>query len=141
MAGQYWLITQSAKRFTFLWISNFKNTKVLVYTVFVKILGSIVFLLSIKYTKIYLASFLKIWSKTLRWKSGWCRLIRSSHRRCSIKKLFLKFFQYSQCWSLFLLKLEAWPATLLKLKLLHSFLSVNIAEFLETSASDCFWLL
>ena len=92
MAGQYWLIMQSAKRFTFLWISNFNNTKVLVFTVFVKTLGSIVFLLSIKYTKIYLASFLKIWSKKLRWKSGWCRLIRSSHRRCSIKKTVLKIF-------------------------------------------------
>ena len=57
---------------------------------FVKTLGSIVFILSIKYTKSYLVSFLKIWSNKLRWKSRGCRLLRSSHRRCSIKKTVLK---------------------------------------------------
>ena len=44
---------------------------------------------------------------------------RSNHQRCSIKKLFLKFSQYSQekhlCWSLFLITLQAWrSATLFK---------------------------
>ena len=34
--------------------------------------------------------------------------------------------------SLFFLKLQAWPATLLNLTLLHSFLSVDFAEFLRT---------
>ena len=56
----------------------------MVFAVFVKTLGSIVFILSIKYTKSYLASFLKIWYNKLRWKSRGCRLLRSSHQRCSI---------------------------------------------------------
>ena len=49
-------------------------------------------MLSIKYTKSYLASFLKIWSKKLRWKYTGCRLLRSSHQRCSVKKPVLKNF-------------------------------------------------
>ena len=76
-------------------ISNFKNTKVLIFAVFVKTLGSIVFIVliwSIKYTKSYLASFLKIWSKKLRWKSRGCWLLRSSQQRCSVKKTVLKNF-------------------------------------------------
>ena len=44
---------------------------------------------------------------------------RSSHQRCSIKKLFLKnfsiFTRKQLCWSLFLIELQAWrPAILLK---------------------------
>ena len=76
-------------------ISNFKNTKVLMFAVFVKALGSIVFIvfiLSIKYTKSHLASLLKIWSKKLRWKSRGCWLLRSSHQTCSVKKAVLKDF-------------------------------------------------
>ena len=57
---------------------------------FVKTLGSIVFILSIKYIKIYLAPFLKIWSNKLRWESRGCRPLRSNHRRCSTNKSVLK---------------------------------------------------
>ena len=57
---------------------------------FVKALGSIVFILSIKHTKSYLASFLKKKSKKLRWKSRGCRLLRSNHRRCSIENSVFK---------------------------------------------------
>ena len=48
-------------------------------------------------------------------------LFRSSHQRCSIKRLFIKISQYSQektyvPWSLFLTKWQDWiPATLFKI--------------------------
>ena len=47
------------------------------------------------------------------------RTVRSSHRRCFIRKLFLKTLQYPQekhlCWSLFLKMLQTFrPATLLE---------------------------
>ena len=56
------------------------------FAVFVKTLGSIVFILLIKYTNSYMAPLLEIWSKKLRWKSRGCRLLRSNRGRCSIKK-------------------------------------------------------
>ena len=40
---------------------------------------------------------------------------KCSHRRCSVKKLFLKLSQKHLYWSLFLIKLQVFrPATLLK---------------------------
>ena len=68
---------------------------------------------------------LPIFKKQSRFRKTFCNLpsffflssCRSSHRMCSIKKLFLNIFQYSQhlYWSLFLINLQAWRlATLLK---------------------------
>ena len=41
---------------------------------------------------------------------------RSSHRRCSVKKVFLNFLNFTEKHVLefLLIKLQAWPATLLK---------------------------
>ena len=57
-------------------------------------------------------------------------------RRCSIKKVFLEILQNSQentCVRVsFLIKLQAWPATLLKKKLWHKCFPVNYVKFLRT---------
>ena len=65
---------------------------------------------------------------------------RSSHQRCSIKKIFLKnfaiFTRKHLCWSLILIK--AWrPATLWKRDFLQRYFSVNIAKSLITPILKC----
>ena len=78
--------------------------------------------------------------------------LRSSHRRCSVKKAFLEISQNSQentcARASFLIKLQVAPATLLKKKLWDRCFPVNYAKFLRTSffyrtppvaASDDFW--
>ena len=74
---------------------------------------------------------------------------RSSHRKCSIKKVILKISQILQentCVGASYNLLLAWslkPATLIELRLRHSFFPVNFAKlsrklFYRTSPSDCF---
>ena len=62
---------------------------------------------------------------------------RSSHRRCYLKKVFLKILQNSQenaCGRVsFLMKLQEAPATLLKKRLWHRWFLVNFAKFLRTA--------
>ena len=65
---------------------------------------------------------------------------RSSHQRCSIKKIVLKNFAIFTgkhlCWSLILIK--AWrPATLWKRDFLQRYFSVNIAKSLITPILKC----
>ena len=58
---------------------------------------------------------------------------RSSHRRCSVKKVFLEILQNSQENSLFFNKVSGLrPATLLKKRLWHRCFPVNFALFLRT---------
>ena len=61
---------------------------------------------------------------------------RSSHQRCSVKKSVLRNFEKSTgkhlCQSLFLVKLQARSATLLKKRLWHRCFPVNFAKFLRT---------
>ena len=61
---------------------------------------------------------------------------RSSHQRCSVKKGVLRNFEKSTgkhlCQSLFLVKLHARSATLLKKRLWHRCFHVNFAKFLRT---------
>ena len=73
---------------------------------------------------------------------------RSSHRWCSVKKLFLEISQNSQespCVKVsFLIKLLARSATLLKRRLWHRCFSVNFGKFLVTTflqntSDGCFW--
>ena len=71
---------------------------------------------------------------------------RSSHRRCSIKKVLLKIFaiftKKHLCWSLFLIKLQAWrPATLFKTPTQVVF--CEYCEILRTPIlkNICEWLL
>ena len=71
---------------------------------------------------------------------SYCSLIwmlRSSHQRCSAKKVFLEISRNSQeksCARIsFLIKLQAAPATLLKKRLWHNCFPVNSAKFLRTS--------
>ena len=68
-------------------------------------------------------------------------------RRCSIKKVFLEVSQNSQentcVRDSFLIKLQTWPATLLKKGLWHKCFPVNFARFLSTpflqnSPGGCF---
>ena len=63
-------------------------------------------------------------------------LDRSSHQRCSGKKVFLEIPQHSQentyARDSFSIKLQAWPATLLKKSLWHRCFPVNVVEFLRT---------
>ena len=65
---------------------------------------------------------------------------RSSHRKCSRKKVFLKISQNSQektCARVsFLVRLQVAPATLLKKRLWHRCFSVNFAKFLRTYFSQ-----
>ena len=60
---------------------------------------------------------------------------RSSHRRCSIKKVFLEISQNLQentCARVsFLIKLQAWPTTLLKKRLWQRCFPVNFVKFLR----------
>ena len=60
---------------------------------------------------------------------------RSSHWRCSIKKVFLKKIQNSQentCVGVsFLIKLQAMPAAFLKKRLWYMYFPVNFAKFLR----------
>ena len=68
-------------------------------------------------------------------------------RRCSIKKVVLEISQNSQestcARDSFLIKLQAWPSTLLKKSLWHRCFPVNYAKFLRTpflqnSSGGCF---
>ena len=62
---------------------------------------------------------------------------RSSHQRCSIKKLFLKFSQYSQentCVGVFFAGLHVW----LQKRFQHMHFPVNTAKFWKTSANGYF---
>ena len=66
------------------------------------------------------------------------QIIRSSHRRCSIKKgilnNFTKFTGKHLCQGLFLHKIAGLrPAALLKKRLLHRFFPTNFVKFLRTS--------
>ena len=64
-------------------------------------------------------------------------LFRSSHRRCSVKKGVLKKFGNFPgkhlCWSLFLIKLQAWACNFIKKRLQRWCFPVKFAEFLRTS--------
>ena len=85
------------------------------------------------------------------------KIIKSSHRRCTVKKTFLKnflkivlknftiFTGKHLCWSLFLIKLQVWrPATLSKealtqvfpCKYCEIFKSTYFQEHLRTTASN-----
>ena len=63
-------------------------------------------------------------------------------QRCSVKKVFLDISQGSQentCARVsFLIKLQAWPATLLKKRLWHRCFPVNIVKSLRTSVCRSF---
>ena len=59
---------------------------------------------------------------------------RSSHQRCSLKKLFLKICNVYRKTPMFLIKLQAfWPAALFLKMLQHRYFPVNIAKFLRTA--------
>ena len=64
------------------------------------------------------------------------RILRSGHRTCSVKKLFLKISKHSQenaCVRVSFNKVSGLrPATLLKNGFQHSCFPVNIAKFLRT---------
>ena len=66
-------------------------------------------------------------------------LIEAVVQRCSVKKLLLEISQKSQkntCARVsFLIKLQAWLATLLKKRLWQRCLPVNFTEFLRTTFS------
>ena len=74
---------------------------------------------------------------------------RSSHQRCSVKKVFLEFSQHSQeniCSRVsFLIKLQTWcliPAALLKKRLWNWCFPVNFLKFLRiTFLTEHFWWL
>ena len=72
---------------------------------------------------------------------------RSSHQRCSVKKGVLRNFEKSTgkhlCQSLFLVKLHARSATLLKKRLWHRCFHVNFVKFLRTPflTKHLWWLL
>ena len=63
-------------------------------------------------------------------------LVRSSHRRCFVRKVFLEILENSQentCARVpFLIKLQDQPATLSKKRLWHSCFAVNFAKFIRT---------
>ena len=65
---------------------------------------------------------------------------RSSHQRCSVKKVVLrnfpKFTGKHLCQSLFLIKLQAALATLLKKRLWYMCFSVNFAKSIRTLFSQ-----
>ena len=69
-------------------------------------------------------------TKTITWLIN-----RSSHQRCSVKKMFLEISQNSQestCSMVFvLIKLQVWSATLLRKRLWHRCFPVNFAKFLR----------
>ena len=73
--------------------------------------------------------------------------VEAAVRRCSVKKVFLEISQNSQentCARVsFLIKLQAWPATLLKKRLWHRCFPVNFAKFLRTPffTEHLWWLL
>ena len=77
--------------------------------------------------------------------------LRSSHRRCSVKKgvlrNFPKFTGKHLCQSLFFIKVAGLrPATLLKKRLWHRCFSVNFVNFQKhlfysTPPCYCFWTL
>ena len=81
---------------------------------------------------------------------SYCSLIwmlRSSHQRCSAKKVFLEISRNSQettCARIsFLIKLQAAPATLLKKRLWHRCFPVNFTKsirtpFLRNISGSCF---
>ena len=63
---------------------------------------------------------------------------RSSHRRCFVKNVALKNFANFTgrhlCWSLFLIKLQAFrPATLIKKRIEHRCFPVKFTKFLRTA--------
>ena len=75
-------------------------------------------------------------------------LYRSSHQRCSLKKVFLKnfskFLGKHLCWSLFFNKVSGQrPATLLKKRLQQRCFPVNFMKFLKTPfwQNTSWWLL
>ena len=65
-----------------------------------------------------------------------CKKLKSSHRRCSVRKgvlrNFSKFTGKHLCQSLFLIKIGLRPATLLKKRLWHRCFPVNFVKFLRT---------
>ena len=73
-------------------------------------------------------------SKTL--KKAKFSLCRSSHRRCSVRKVlrnFTKFIGKQLCHCLFFKKVAGLrPATMLKKRLWHRYFPVNFAKFLRT---------
>ena len=78
------------------------------------------------------------------------KISKSSHQRCSIKKVFLKISQNSQenicaIVSFFNKVASPRPATLLKKRLWHRCFPVNFAKFLRTpflqsTSGHCFWI-
>ena len=80
-----------------------------------------------------------------------CNIFRSSHRRYSVKKGVLKNFANFKgkhlCWSLFLIKLQAWRLpTLLQRSFSTDVFLLNLRNFKEqlfwrASANGCFFIL
>ena len=70
---------------------------------------------------------------------------RSSYQRCSVNKVLLEIFQNSQentfARDSFLIKLQAWTATLFKNRFWHRCFSVNFAKFLRTLLDESFYPL
>ena len=79
---------------------------------------------------------------------------KSSHRKCSVRSAILKHFAIfpgkHQCWSLFLIKLQAWSSltlskressTVVFLWILPNFKKTHFKEHLQTVASDSSWVL
>ena len=88
--------------------------------------------------------------KTISW--DYFVHFRSSHRRCSVKKVFSKFTGEHLCRSLFFDKVLQGthfthftrPVTLLKKRYWHRCFPVNFAKFLRTlflynTSGGCFW--
>ena len=74
------------------------------------------------------------------WRKPWMTRVRSSHRRCSVRKdvlrNFVKFAGKHLCQSLFFNKVAGLsPATLLKKRPWHRCLPVNFAKILRTPFS------
>ena len=75
------------------------------------------------------------------------KMLKSSNRKCSIKKMFLKILQNSQKkhlhWSLFIIKLQG--SGPIKKRFQHRCFPVDFAKFLEhivyrTPPSGCTWM-
>ena len=77
-----------------------------------------------------------LWQRSRSWDWGNITL-KSSHRRCSVRKIFPKYTGKHLCQGLFFNKVS----TLLKSKLWHRYSPVNFAKFLRTSLGTCLWTL
>ena len=82
------------------------------------------------------SAFLYALCELLEEQAVLCGNIETVVQRCSVKKVFLKMSQSSQEGTCtrdsFLIKLQAWPATLLKKNIWHRCFTVNFTKFLRT---------